>query len=628
MTEPNAPVYTAITFAPVQSFIEKSRKLRDLHGSSYVLSFLAQAVCIAAERAGCSVVSPALPNIIQGMPNQIIIRGKFSKVDAQRSFDTAWQCVTETCRQWVETRVNENWNYYWKRDWRLWAKYTWEFFWVQGEPTESITEVRQRLNGHKRLRNWTAINWMGESSTLSGTDAIAWAELGKIADPRQYDYQATKIGVERFYQQLSETLGEAFYTSITGRTIPEEGWDEQTQARIKEYGEAFIDPDEELSIPELVKRLITHRTVVKEIVNHLLQELQKQYDEPLSLGARKQLKELVVQVKRDLNPKTFRDLNRLEQQSWTGWFMGDGDGASDYLKRLGQSSDPKVSKAELIEREDAGTTVFSRLMRQWGQEFKAQQWDQQRQINISKYLPNGHGRLIYAGGDDFMGVIYRPDRQLQPEICVDWFCSFKSKIWDEIDFRPVLKNQIALTRISEPKPISPSIGFVWVAPNVPQREVLQHCREAEKSAKTSGKDRIAFRVLFNGGNYLEWACPWWLLEEGFLRNYADRNGGQNWAHIYSDVAVLQSRHAFEGEQIEVALGIVEVYFGLCFRALLEDENYRWNRDDDDRNRLFTGILGDANRFQNSKQICQAINDWVINLARVGFYLLDREYTAE
>ncbi|BAZ08050.1 hypothetical protein NIES3974_47190 [Calothrix sp. NIES-3974] len=35
--------------------------------------------------------------------------------------------------------------------------------------------------------------------------------------------------------------------------------------------------------------------------------------------------------------------------------------------------------------------------------------------------------------------------------------------------------------------------------------------KAEKSAKSNGRDRIAFRVLFNNGNYLEWVCPWWLL---------------------------------------------------------------------------------------------------------------------
>ncbi|MBW4442550.1 MAG: hypothetical protein KME10_15220 [Plectolyngbya sp. WJT66-NPBG17] len=44
---PTDTIYTAITFAPVQGFIEKSRKLRDLYGSSFILSYLANALCKA-----------------------------------------------------------------------------------------------------------------------------------------------------------------------------------------------------------------------------------------------------------------------------------------------------------------------------------------------------------------------------------------------------------------------------------------------------------------------------------------------------------------------------------------------------------------------------------------------------
>lgn len=70
-----SPVYTAITFAPVQSFIEKSRKLRDLYGSSLILSYLADQLCDAARATLASpnaqwpedpVISPAHINVTQG----------------------------------------------------------------------------------------------------------------------------------------------------------------------------------------------------------------------------------------------------------------------------------------------------------------------------------------------------------------------------------------------------------------------------------------------------------------------------------------------------------------------------------------------------------------------------------
>jgi CRISPR-associated protein Cmr2 len=99
------------------------------------------------------------------------------------------------------------------------------------------------------------------------------------------------------------------------------------------------------------------------------------------------------------------------------------------------------------------------------------------------------------------------------------------------------------------------VGFVWAGNQVPQRDVLQHCHLAETSAKSTGRDRIAFRILFNSGNYLEWVCPWWLLDKrelttlfpslpkyviencqdrlpkNLIESYHDRDKGKNWTHF-------------------------------------------------------------------------------------------------
>lgn len=40
-----------------------------------------------------------------------------------------------------------------------------------------------------------------------------------------------------------------------------------------------------------------------------------------------------------------------------------------------------------------------------------------------------------------------------------------------------------------------------------------------QSAKKQGRARLALRVIFNGGNSIEWVCPWEFLEA----NYADKN---------------------------------------------------------------------------------------------------------
>lgn len=571
-------IYTVITFAPVQGFIEKSRKLRDLYGSSYLLSYISWVICNAAENHGCIVISPASINVTQGMPNQIIIEGNFPESEAKSVLLKGWKCITETCREWIETNVEviegKKIDYTpWKRTWGLWTKYAWEFFWVQGEENQSISDVRQKLNEKKRARDWTGINWQGESSTLSGADAIAYPKLGFNSDPRKYNYQQEKKDVIAFYQALSEKLGES-----------------------------LIDPKEEISIPELIKRMITYETVSNRLIKNFKNEFGKN-------GANiDPLIEQIQQVSDDLQPSSFKDLNRhkdnttatQEQQKrgFQGWFQGDGDKAGEYLKSFANKSEESEKTAE-----------FSKEMRDWGKWFKGERLK--------------FGRVIYAGGDDFLGVFYDKEdsgEKLEPKYCVDWFEDFKSKIWHQ-----------SKNIEEEQKKITVSVGFVWAFRGIPQRDILQHCRAAEKSAKTNGRDRIAFRILFNNGNHLEWVCPWWLLESGLLSGYQDRDKNeakvkQNWTHIYNDVAVLESRHAFDNHGLDVALGLLEIYFPNYLNTI-KDKQKQLHPQKANLTEVTAGILGEEDMYyqEDSTELDQtklnkALTDWIINLAKVGFHL--------
>ncbi|MFB2875680.1 Cas10/Cmr2 second palm domain-containing protein [Floridanema aerugineum] len=504
--------YTAITFAPVQGFIEKSRKLRDLYGSSFILSYLSRTLCEAAEKQELKVISPAIIDVVRGTPNQIIIQGNFEESQALAVFHQAWDTLTWTCRQWIEKQIPGKYN--WRKDWEMWTKHAWEFFWANGQ---TISEARRKLNKIKGKRSWTGINWQGESSTLSGADAIAYPNMGSPTNPKDYNYTQEKSQISQFYTQLRQ---------------------------LKPLGEAFIDESEQLSIPELIKRLITYDVIATQI-NLKPNELPS------------------VEI-----PQTFRDLNRLSEKRWTGWFQGDGDSIGKYLIQISESA----NEAQILHD-------FSQSMLDWGE--KA----------LIPSVKQKSGKVIYAGGDDFLGVFFRDKAELKPQECLNWFYEFP-KVWEK-----------------HGRELTVSVGFVWAGGGVPQRDVLQHCREAEKSAKNHGRDRLALRVLFNGGNYLEWVCPWWFLPE-VLGGYGDRENGKNWTHIYNDVAVLQSRHAFEGNQSEVALGLFTVYFG----EQLKDQllKHLWNVDEK------AGILGKEETEPANTNT--ALNNWIINLAKVGFHL--------
>ncbi len=573
-------VFTIVTFAPVQGFIENSRKLRDLYGSSFIISCLSRTICDAAKEDKYHVVSPAIYKLTQGTPNQIIIEGEtaFTSEKAEKAFQTTWQKMVKACRLYIEDQL-PNYDYHWQRNWNAWANYTWEFFCVEGEPRDSITDIRQKLNEIKRRRNWIGINWVGESSTLSGSDAVAWYGMTDQMNPKNAKMGEIDKKIKDFYEDLSNNLIDT-----------------------------IIDETEQLSIPELVKRLVTLYPVKRE------------------------LKELGVNVIE--LPEKFTDLNRKtkEENRWTGWFQGDGDSIGKYFKSLIQQG----------KNESESLKEFSEAMIEWGQEFENRlpAKKEVRAINSDKKPPEG--RIIYAGGDDFLGVLYRNENPpLTLDECLPWLYHFPN-IWNEHE-----------------QPITVSMGFVWAAGGVPQRDILQHCKLAEQSAKKQGRDRLVIRILYSSGNYLEWGCPWWWFEE-LLESYRDRDGDSikslknspksykhtpNWTHFYNDVLALESRHAFgslHDAPIDIALEIFEIYFGKENRIKLENseywwnkpkENYLWNNEHGTKTmgkETETGILGEKEAYYKEmkknddeqqefdlQEINKAINNWVINLAKVG-----------
>jgi CRISPR-associated protein Cmr2 len=604
MTDPN---YIAISIAPVQGFIERSRKLRDLYGSSFTLSYLARAVCNYAEQNGYTVISPATINMIQGTTNVIVLRSEPKDFATEKSKIEQvvldhWKALVKNCRIWIEVNAlditSKKYEYSWRSEWELWENHAWEIFIGTGDSNDL---ARKDLNQAKRSRSWTAINWMGESSTLSGSDAVAWFDMGKI--PSKITDKKEKI--EGFYRSLSLALGETFIRYTNSHLNAHLNLE-----RAQEYGEAFLDPREELSIPELVKRLITHIAIAKQIKKYIVDKNLAIQPYDITELAR----ELSPPIESELSPKSFKDIGRLNRRNdpqaeefWTGWFQGDGDRMGNYIKNL--------YEGRSLEDGDTDLTEFSQALLNWGN-------------NKFKKAVRGQGRTVYAGGDDFFSVFYdtqsNPPRQLSPYDCLEWLYNFPN-VWT-----------------MHGKPITVSAGLVWAAPKIPQRDLLQHCRETEKSAKSNGRDRLAIRILFNGGNHLDWVCPWRFLKD-VLESYCDRNGKQgrsenpNWGHIYNDVAVLEARHAFDNKHIGVSQGLFEIYFGRgSFETYfgdvapenLQTNQHLWNQEEVNA----TGILGEKIAYRiddpsseqdisiDKTKVYKAINNWVINLAKIGFHL--------
>ncbi|WP_236556844.1 type III-B CRISPR-associated protein Cas10/Cmr2 [Calothrix sp. PCC 7507] len=511
--------YTAITFAPVQGFIEKSRKLRDLYGASLILSYLSQQLVKEAEKT-TEVISPAGANLHKGMPNRILIKGEFTQEQVKQTVLSAWKQILQECRSWIEKKLPD-YTYHWEREWINWGNHAWEFFWGSGH---SIQAAMDDLETRKLSRGWTAVNWIGESSSLTGTDAIAFPGLGGEArNPQNRQWTIEKNDIKAFFKSLACVL----------ENLPP---DAEPEGK-------FFALHEKLSIPELVKRLVTLPEIATDLGMSKLESFSEIYRGPEAK-------------------------NEQGKGRWTGWFMGDGDEVGKHLQKLAAlpNGDEELKK-------------FSQAMRNWGKDF-------------NRDFPKEIGRVVYAGGDDFLGAIYR-DKDQEPITAKQAFTwlSQLPKEWE--------KHQ---------QKIGLSVGFVWAGSSVPQRDILKHCREAEKLAKASGRGRVTIRIVFNSGQYVQWTCPWDYLD--ILNKYQDREKKSNWSHVYQDLAQLESRRAFNLDKKtfteKFAIQFFDIYFPKEGKELQNNE----------RAKHIVGFSDDDNSYERS----EATINWISNLIKVGWHL--------
>lgn len=452
-TDAAPSIYTVVTFAPVQGFISSSRKLRDLYGSSLLLSHLARSILDdATRRLGVqAAISPALVHTSRGTPNLLVIEGDYKWGWGRDALLGTWSAVLEACRTWIENSIPGS--YEWQSAWQQWQQHAWEYFHAQGG---SIAVARERMRLIKQARQWSAINWTGESSTLSGADAICRPSMGRVIDPRLVPHGEADREARAFTAAL--------------RSQPS-------------LGEAFAAENEQLSLPELTKRLVTYSTVAR--------------------------RAFPADTLPAVLPERF---DGIASSKTTCWFMADGDRIGQHLSGL-SGGDARQEAAVL--------SGFSAAMRSWAEALYQQVPD----------LTDDKATVIYAGGDDLLGALHdAPGKEgsLASADLFRWLTLFPQQIWPE----------------HGQKTLTVSMGLVWVSEAVPQREALQHVRLAERSAKGHGRDSFALRLLFPGGQFIEWVCRWRELPR-FLDGFTDREGrtgsAARWRHLSDDLEHLSSR---------------------------------------------------------------------------------------
>jgi CRISPR-associated protein Cmr2 len=115
-------------------------------------------------------------------------------------------------------------------------------------------------------------------------------------------------------------------------------------------------------------------------------------------------------------------------------------------------------------------------------------WAAQLYEKMPEHMGADRATVVYAGGDDVLGALHESEpgqRDLRADHLFDWLRIFRD-LWGQAE-----------------QPLTASMGVVWADSSVPQREALQHARDAEASAKARGRDRFALRLLYASGTHLE-----------------------------------------------------------------------------------------------------------------------------
>jgi CRISPR-associated protein Cmr2 len=139
---------------------------------------------------------------------------------------------------------------------------------------------------------------------------------------------------------------------------------------------------------------------------------------------------------------------------------------------------------------------------------------------VPPVLRTHHGELVYAGGDDVLGLL--PVETALPclrELRERYTGRGQPAGWEQHDGRD-------LTLMGDKA--TASAGVAIAHHKMDLREVLQAARAAEKAAKNAGRDALGLAILKRSGDHTTVVCPWdfvfrvELFAEAFSGDASDR----------------------------------------------------------------------------------------------------------
>lgn len=496
-----------ISIGPVQSFIAQARKLRDLRSGSQLLTELTEAAIVSFRRVGGQVIVPGDPNS-DSLPNRML--GQLSGLSTEEACDVARQLkdAVKQCWEKIIAQVKESDHYPTKGGAANWEKrfdeqtaQQLEIYWAvepyngPADYPRAYEKIEARLGAAKNVRTFEQIGayFGGEESSrkdaLTGErDALVFG-LPPKGDKQDTRFPATTI------QDLPRRLPDRSRGALVG---PNEGLSAVSFIkRVRKLTDQEFFATADVALLSVRQKLAAHPAVAVEGAGSYAmftdshktfgsygdgqlayqENLNKEYFRAQGLP----VDELTsYQIAHEKLRKTLK-VAGLKQTSYYAILAFDGDNMGEWLSGQKLPHDSKVSN--LLDFHTAIGKALARFAKR-----------------AKQIVDEGeHGLTVYAGGDDYLGLI-----------------TLDSLFWVLEQLRVEFTNMVSAPlqdRFGIKDEFTFSAGVVVAHYKRPLGDTVSLAHKAEKAAKTYGRNALCIRIVKRSGEQQEACFKWHLSGE-------------------------------------------------------------------------------------------------------------------
>lgn len=491
-----------LTIGPVQSFIAQARKTQDLYAGSRLLSELCRIGIEEFEEKGGNVIFPNKKN--QSLPNRFLAEIEVDSAEKARELGNHIETYIQgrfleiarfTANQ---LRVEKTEAFMTQLEKHL--SISWTFSPYEEDYGKAYLAIEKELGAVKNTRSFQQLSETGRKCSLSG-------EYNALFYGSQYNLpsgvKASEVQkVDTIHLNAGEGLSavafvKRFFKFDEDKVFPATAdisaydfIENVDKGKLKDYQSLFKKDfngqllyDESLTPNYFWKKgLLKHLSHGRSSTNMMNKGISfNQYTKDKLII--QPLEEDLTAIKNKLK-ELKKTANGHKLNSYYALLIFDGDSMGEWL-----SGQKLVDKSKLKEYHNFITTLLGDFASWADKELKAP-----------------YGKVIYAGGDDFLGI-------LNLRYVLDVYVKLRVEFENRVS-KPLLEN----FSFKSGDTLTFSAGIAIAHYKDPLADTLNFARKMEKVAKSiDDKDALSMAVVKHSGEIHHFSCQW--LDGEFMKSY-------------------------------------------------------------------------------------------------------------